>query len=361
MGKRLSVGRRLGVAARIVSVTLLAAVPAFRSPAAQAQAPAAAAAPTPDRQAALTRARSQFQQALSLETAEDWAGALSLFQQVAAIKLTPQVRFHIGLCEDHVGRLASALGDYKLAAVEAQEANATEVAAQVAARLDELRARIPRVVIVRGKGAEYATISLDGVSLGSSSVGNELPVDPGPHNVEAQARGFKPYNQTIQMAEKEVKKVEVVLDAVSAEPAVVLPPPPGPGVETAAAPKKSKVLPYVIGGVGIASLVASGVFFGLKTSANNKLADKCGPDRNQCPNDPSLQSTYNSGKTYNTLVPITLGVGVAAVGTAVVLLLTQKGSAPAPAAASASASIAVEPLLPVAGGSPAGAAISGRF
>ena len=81
---------------------------------------------------AIDRARAQFQQGLALETAGDWTGALDLFQQVALVKLTPQVRFHIGLCEEHLGHLVAALGDYELAAHEADEAKVAEVSAQVA-------------------------------------------------------------------------------------------------------------------------------------------------------------------------------------------------------------------------------------
>src|SRR5262245_40360401 len=151
------------------------------------------AKPTPS---ALDRSRSQFHQGLALETAGDWAGALALFQQVALVKLTPQVRFHIGLCEEHLGQLAAALGDYELAAHEADEAKVPEVSAQVASRRDDLRARIPQLTITRGPGAEYASVSLDGVSLGASSIGTKLPVDPGPHRIEALASGFKPFRST---------------------------------------------------------------------------------------------------------------------------------------------------------------------
>jgi len=350
MGKRPACFSSHGVAARIASMALVAAAAALVPPAALAQEPPATAA---DAKAALAKARSQFQQALALETAEDWAGALSLFQQVAAVRLTPQVRFHIGLCEEHVGRLAAALGAYKLAAMEAEQANAAEVAAQVASRLDELRARIPKVVIVRGKGAEYASISLDGVSLGAAAIGDDLPVDPGPHHVEARAPGYKPYSSTVQLAEKEQKKVEIVMESASASSPTPEATPP-PAAEKAEKPK-SKVVPFVIGGVGVASLAASGVFFILRGSAISKLEDRC-PTREQCPAD--LQSTYDSGKMYSLLVPITLGVGVAAVGTAVILLVTQKKGSSAPPA---TASLQVEPLLPVAPGAPAGAVISGHF
>jgi PEGA domain len=349
MEQRAKWGRRHRIAARAVCVVLAALLPALQAPDLLAQ---------PADAAALAKARSQFQQALALETAEDWAGALSLFQQVGAIKLTPQVRFHIGLCEEHLGRLAAALGAYKLAAAEAEDAKATEVAAQVAARVGDLSARIPKIVIVRGKGADYAKISLDGVSLGSSAIGDELPVDPGPHNVEARARGFKPFNKTVELAEKEVKKLEIVL-APEAGPE---PTPTGPEKTTGPEPtpeqpapgKRSLVVPLVVGGVGVASLGASGVFFILRGSALSKLEDKC-PNRDACP--PDLKSTYDAGKTYSLLVPITLGVGVAAVGTAAVLYFTQKPGTPAPAAAS----LTLQPLVPVGSGAPVGAAISGRF
>jgi hypothetical protein len=43
----------------------------------------------------LDRARNLFRQGLSLEAAANWAAALGKFQDVARVKLTPQVRFHI--------------------------------------------------------------------------------------------------------------------------------------------------------------------------------------------------------------------------------------------------------------------------
>src|SRR5262245_42744549 len=64
----------------------------------------------------LKRARERFAQAIALQTAGDWAGALALFKEVLAVKPTPQVRFNIALCEEKLGRLVAAMGDYELAA-----------------------------------------------------------------------------------------------------------------------------------------------------------------------------------------------------------------------------------------------------
>jgi len=273
----------------------------------------------------IDRARAQFHQGLALETAGDWAGALALFQQVALVKLTPQVRFHIGLCEEHLGQLAAALGDYELAAHEADEAKVAEVSAQVASRRDELRARIPQPTLARGAGAEYASVSLDGVSLGASSIGPKLPVDPGPHRIEAIASGYKPFRATIDIVEKEAKRVEITLERIPAPVSAAEPSPSGSPAKDQAEPEpaRTNVLPFVVGGVGVASVGAGVVFLLLRQNAISTLDRECTlPPGRMCP--ASSQSTFDQGKTYNLLANVTLGVGVAAIGAGAVLYFTQK-------------------------------------
>jgi len=309
-----------------------------------AAAPAGAAPPTN----VLAKARAQFQQGLALETAGDWGGALTLFQEVASVKITPQVRFHIGLCEENLGKLVAALGDYRLAAAEADDVNAGEVKAQVVARIDALRDRIPKVVIKRGVGGEYATISLDGVALGATSIGQELMVDPGPHTVEGRAPGFNLFMGSFNIAERETKAVDVTLPRKTA-PAVDGSQARAPGANASygegesgspEAPGKhgKSVLPYVIGGVGAASLVASAVFFVLRNGAVSDLDEACGPNRDRCP--PDAQSINDRGKTYTTLFWVTGWTGLVGVGTGAVLLLYNK---PPASAAATRLQVALEP------------------
>src|ERR1044071_10265846 len=58
----------------------------------------------------LKRARAQFQQATELEQAGNWTAALQAFREVGQVRMTPQVRFHIAVCEEKLGRLVAALG-----------------------------------------------------------------------------------------------------------------------------------------------------------------------------------------------------------------------------------------------------------
>ena len=202
----------------------------------------------------LKRAREQFAQALALQTGGDWAGALALLKEVAAVKPTPQVRFNIALCEERLGLLVAALGDYELAGSDAQAQKADQVRQEVDARLESLKARVPRVVVKRGAGADAATISLDGVSLGDSVLNSPLPVDPGPHVVEGAGTGFLPFKQAFRVAEQQTATIEVKLELLpgKTEPTVTPPAPPSQTMRTAG---------FIVGGAGIASLIASGAMF----------------------------------------------------------------------------------------------------
>jgi len=276
-----------------------------------------AVAQTSDEAARLTEARGKFQQAIELEQANDWGGALRLFREVGQVRMTPQVRFHIGVCEENLGRLAVALGSYELALRDAA-AVGEDFSVEVARKVESLRARIPKIVIERGPGAEAAIIELDGVALGSTSIGTELPVDPGPHAITARAPGFSPFEATVDAAEGAKASVKIELTRTpSSKPALA--PPPAPS--TAEIPRRSRVLPYALGAGGAASLLASGIFLILQNGKVSELEEVCGPNKNQCPE--SSRSTYDSAKTYNTLSRITLGIGLVAIGTAVTLIVTE--------------------------------------
>jgi hypothetical protein len=271
---------------------------------------------------------------LALQTAGDWAGALTLLKDVAAVKSTPQVRFNMALCEEKLGKLVAALGDYELAAADARAEKADQVAEEVEGRLESLRQRIPKLTVKRGSGAESAAVVVDGVSIGEQVIGTPMPTDPGPHTVEATAPGFKPFRKSVRLAEQQSESIEVML-----EPEPVAPPTGGGAGTVRPGPGRSPVYGYVIGGIGIASLGASGVFFALRAGKISDLDKVCPPPERQCPSH-AQQTDIDAGKMYTTLANVTLAVGAAAVAGGLVLVLTSgpsnEGSvalAPAPGGA----------------------------
>lgn len=298
--------------------------------------------------AELKKARAQFQQGTELEQAGNWTAALQAFREVGQVRMTPQVRFHIAVCEENLGRLVAALGGYELALAEADKVN-PDFKGEVEANITRLRARIPKLVIVRGAGADAAAIELDSVAVGDSSVGVEVPLDPGPHAVTAKAPNRKPFEASVTLKEQETARLEVVLEELPPEllrPAASLPADKPP----------SKVVPFVIGGVGVASLIGSGVLFGLRQGALSDL-DKACPTRTDCPS--SKQSRYDDLKFYHYGSQVALGVGVVALGTAGALLYFQsRKKEPSP---QTSARVLVLPTLPVQASEPLGASLQGTF
>lgn len=265
----------------------------------------------------LAKARARFQQATELEQAGNYTQALEAFREVGQVRMTPQIRYHIGVCEEKLGKLLTALGSYELALQEATSVDAS-FAKEVEVRIGQLKARIPKLTVKRGESAKSGRVEIDGVSIGEGSLGTPLPFDPGPRVVEVKLGETTKFSETVTLAEGDSKEVVVEFAEASALGGPATPPP----VNDRPAPARSgSALPWIIGGVGVAGLAAGGVFLVMKNQRVSQLEDACGPDKNQCP--ANEKGTYDDAKTYNTLSMVGFGVGVVGMGVATTLLLTQ--------------------------------------
>ncbi|HEU5073001.1 MAG TPA: hypothetical protein VFU02_02495 [Polyangiaceae bacterium] len=265
--------------------------------------------------AELQAARDKFQKALALQTGGDWASALALLKEVAAVRSTPQVRFNIALCEENLGQLVAAVGDYELAAADARSADESEVVEQAGRRLSELIGRIPKVVVERGANADTATITLDGVALGDQVIGKSMNVDPGPHVITARAVGFDSFRTTVRVDEAETKTIVVSLTPIAEPKPAPLPAPDGVALEPS-----PPIAAYVAGGIGVASLVTAGIMYGLAQGANRELERAC--NGLSCP--PDMEDTGKRGETYTTLANVGLGVGIVGIGLGTVFYVTHE-------------------------------------
>jgi hypothetical protein len=314
----------------------------------------------------LTRARGKFQRATELEQAGNWTGALELLREVGQVKMTPQVRFHIALCEENLGKLVTALGGYELAHAEADDVGA-DFKNEVSVKIEDLKGRIPKLLIQRGEGAQAAAVELDGVAIGAKYIGVELPVDTGPHTVEAKAPGRKPFSTTVEVVEKDLKVVKIVLqpsgaavDEAGGSSSVA-----APGVRDETRSKAaSNIVPLAIAGAGGVFLLASGAFFYLRHSKISDAEDLCGAEPPNCPVRPGedrdakrdeVESLQSDANLYNTLMWGSLAVGVVGVGVGATLYFTRTASA---GKASASPALMLQPSAPRAH---AGMSLVGRF
>jgi hypothetical protein len=187
-------------------------------------------------QAELQMARDLFAKAEKDEEAKDWSAALEKLRRASAVKTTAGLRFHIAACEENLGQLVDALHDYE-AAEELAKADKTEKGKQIVAVIAEpllaIRARVPRLRLTLPADAIDGEIALDGKKLAKEEAANGVPLEPGPHKVEATAPGRTPFATTLTLKEREVTSLEIRLPPIAPAPAAV---PAGPkGADAGAA------------------------------------------------------------------------------------------------------------------------------
>ena len=280
-------------------------------------------------------ARESFKAGLEAEKAGDYEKALGLFEQTAKVKSTPQVKFHVALCHDKLGKLKLAVVEYEAAAKDAEATGAPEVLKVAPDLAEKARARLARLTLTYANKVVPAKVQIDGEDVDTSVARGGIEIDPGPHVVVATSTAGKEFRAELKLAEKEDKWVAVTLppgpdDAAATDTAVVetptVDPEPskageGPRPVDDAVPRRSSRATYglVLGSVGVVSLGLSGLFYGIRASAVSSADAQC-PTRTHCP--ASIGSNLDKAQTYTTLSRVALGVGVLSIGAGVYLFVT---------------------------------------
>lgn len=286
--------------------------------------------PSPEEIAA---ARALFNDGKDDEKANAWRDALAKFKKVGSVKMTPQVRFHIALCEENLGHLVAAINGFEIAGAEAAKAgkSAADVATNAPPRAEALRKRVPilrlHVAGHLGGRLDRSKILLDGTVVVAALLDTDIPVDPGKHVVDVLSDGERSFRREIALRERETQTIEVeVRDSAAPRPSVsATAPPVGPPPPAA---RRSRLPEYIAGGVGVAALVGAGVFLGMRQGAIAEVRSHCTNGDSGC--DPNDYATSIDGERYGTVSGVLLGVGLAGLATAGVLFVVRPAKKPGP-------------------------------
>ena len=272
-----------------------------------------------------------FRAALEALDKGDWGVACAKFN--ASMDLDPSVStlINIAKCHDHEGKLATAWADLNRALVM----NGETAGAQRKADLDRyakdliaaIEPRLPRLtIVVRGRPAGLK-VKRDEVEVSAAALGEALPVDPGAHDIEASAPGYRSDKRTVSLSEGKAATVELTL--VAAAQGAQAGAQSGPEGQPISGRRLGA---YITGGVGIAGLALGGIMGGLTLDKKGVIDKSCGPaggftmDPMGC-SDAGLRAATDA-KTLGLVSTIGFGVGAAGVVAAVVLLITEPGDAP---------------------------------
>ncbi len=314
------------------------------APASPTSQPAAAAEPVSP---TIVAARELFREATNDFDAGRVADALEKFRRVASVRETAQVRFNIAKCEESLGMLATAMGDFELAERDAPlDAKGEEVARLAREHAGAIRAQVPRLIVVPPAGApEGFSVTLDGERVPPASMNVPLPVDPGPHVVLASAPGRPPFRREVQVAPARSERVAVELAALPAgeEP-----------IPSTHEGNPRRTAGVVLLGAGAALAVTSVVFVVLHNGNVSDINSAC-PTLDACL--PSHQAAYDDARSAalrNEALAVTFGIASAVgVGLGIYFVASSghRAQTPPPTAW----------LTPGAPGAPAGASLLGRF
>jgi hypothetical protein len=230
---------------------------------------------------------------------------------------------------------------FRQARDQANTCAATSCSAQVRnackKRVTELSAIMPTMVFITkdidGHALTAVKVSMDGEQIADHIDGTPLEVDPGQHTFTFEAAGLPSVDQSFMISQAQKERHEAI--TFSAPP----PPPPvavasattsTPGADTGADAGASgsrgymKPLAFVLGGVGVAGIVAGGVTGALAISKWHASESACGSTSN-CPNHSEALSDHNTASTLSTVSTITFIVGGASLAAATLFFLMAPG------------------------------------
>lgn len=241
----------------------------------------------------------------------------------------------LAYCHERQGRIASAWAEYTSVLGAAQQAGQAERVRVATQHIAALEPRLPKMrVAVAASGASRRGLEVrrDGVVLGEAAWGTTVPVDPGEHEVTAQAAGFKTWSARVDV--RSGAPVDVVVPELEAEAPAPATASASAGITAIGGSVERKDAPaalgehggrtagFVIAGVGLVAL-GIGSYFGVRTFEKRDEANGLCPEHQPC-TDPNAVTANDAAHTSALVSTIAVGAGLVALGGGIYLVLTSK-------------------------------------
>jgi serine/threonine-protein kinase len=260
-----------------------------------------------------------YEEAGKLMAAERWAEACPKLE--ASLKLDPGIgtTLRLAQCYEKTGRTASAWSLYSDA--EAMARRVGDKRAEEAARrvklMEPLLSRLLLDVAPENR-AIGAEIKRDGKVIDAGAWGAAMPLDPGPHVIEASAPGRVTWRSTITIEPRPGKtsaQVPPLQPAPAGSEPVIARPFWGP----------QRVAGAAVGGVGVLGLVVGAALGGAAIGKNNASKAECDPKDPRLCSQAGVDARGAAGRLADASTAMFVIGGAAAAAGLTVFLTVPKG------------------------------------
>lgn len=290
---------------------------AFASTLGLAAAPARAQA---ENQAA---ARALFDEGRALVKAGNAAAACPKFEGASHLYPSVGIALNLADCYERVGRTASAWTEFGEAASLAGRSDRPDDAAEARRRQVALEGKLTHLVLRAPHDIPGLSVKRDGIELPPAAWDSPIPVDPGPHEVRAEAPERTPWVQSVTAAgagqTTTVEVPELAAAPPSANPEVApattsnAVPPTHPPADQGRGSSGARTAGWVLVGAGVAVGIGGGVLTGVEAGKASSA------------NTAHNRSDYNSAAALWTVGIVGAVAGGVAAAVGVVLVVTSHG------------------------------------
>jgi serine/threonine-protein kinase len=314
--------------ARVMAPALVASMIVAGPSTARADGPAEAAA---------AQAQTLFDEGKALMQAKNFAAACPTLVESQALQPAGGTLLFLALCREGEGKMASAWVAFNEVLSAARRGNRPDREKVAVEHLAALGPILGKLSIIVPEGAARPTgleVRRDGEVVPSALWGTPVPVDPGPHSVQATAPGKIPWEGAAPApAAGATTTVEI---PVLATAPVIAAPPPAVDVSNVSPPtavgdptrgRTQRIAGVVVASAGVVSLGVGALFGALALSKKGDESSGCRNGDRCTTGDASLSQTAVSDGNVSTVL---LSVGAAAVvGGGVLWLTAPRKGAPA--------------------------------
>jgi hypothetical protein len=278
-----------------------------------------------------TQAQVLFEQARGVLQDGDAQQACPMFAESWKLEPVPLTRFHLALCYEALGRLASAARAFSEVADWADAHGDVELGADARrwASVLEKRASKLRIVVPAGVSAGIQ-VERDGVLLDVTEWGVEVPVDAGSHQVRAFGDGLVEWSERVEVLSGPGTYTVAVPELASKR---LIPRPTLDGAAHSAqaepidrsflGPMHRKVA-VVAGSVGVIC-IGVGSVFALRAISKSDASDRAGCLGSVCPTPAGVELRREAQVAGNVATASMIG-GLTGLATAAALFLLVDGT-----------------------------------